>query len=112
MPSQDWFSQQESPEDMANVLHQRTEELYRIENAEADADGVFECNAILLRDIVVFPHMISPIFIIPGANLFAIQDAQYNYNTVVAMVQSDPEEEDPIPEDYLHVGVEVAVGVC
>lgn len=110
MPSQDWFSQQESPEDMANVLHQRTEELYRIENAEADADGVFECNAILLRDIVVFPHMISPIFIIPGANLFAIQDAQYNYNTVVAMVQSDPEEEDPIPEDYLHVGVEVAVG--
>ena len=110
MPSQDWFSQQESPEDMANALHQRTEELYRIENAEADADGVFECNAILLRDIVVFPHMISPIFIVPGQNLFAIQDAQYNYRTVVTLVQTDPEEENPTPEDFLHIGVEVAVG--
>ena len=110
MPSQDWFNQQESPEDMANALHQRTEELYRIGNADTDADGVFECNAILLRDIVVFPHMISPIFIVPGENLFAIQDAQYNYRTVVALVQSDPDEENPTPEDFLHVGVEVAIG--
>lgn len=110
MPSQDWFNQQESPEDLSNALHQRTEELYRIDNAEADADGVFECNAILLRDIVVFPHMISPIFIVPGKNLFAIQDAQYNFRTVVALVQSDPDEENPTPEDFLKVGVEVAVG--
>ena len=110
MPSQDWFNQQESPEDLSNALHQRTEELYRIDNAEADADGVFECNAILLRDIVVFPHMISPIFIVPGGNLFAIQDAQYNFRTVVALVQSDPDEENPTPEDFLKVGVEVAVG--
>ena len=110
MPSQDWFNQQESPEDMANALHQRTEELYRIDNTEVDAEGVFECNAILLRDIVVFPHMISPIFIVPGANLFAIQDAQYNLRTVVALVQTDPDEENPTPEDFLNVGVEVAVG--
>jgi len=110
MPSKDWFNQQESPEDMANALHQRTEELYRIENAETNDEGVFECNAIVLRDIVVFPHMISPIFIVPGENLFAIQDAQYNYRTVVALVQTDPNEENPEPDDFLHIGVEVAVG--
>ncbi len=110
MPSQDWFSQQESLEDAANALHQRTEELYRIDNAETDRDNVFECNAILLRDIVVFPHMISPIFIVPGENLFSIQDAQFNERTVVALVQSDPDEENPAPEDFLNVGVEVAVG--
>ncbi len=63
MPSNDWFNHQDPPEDMANALHQRTEELYRIASMETDADGVFECNAILLRDIVVFPHMISPILI-------------------------------------------------
>lgn len=110
MPSNDWFNQQDSPDDRANALHQRTEELYRIENMETDQDGVFECNAILLRDIVVFPHMISPIFIIPGPNLFAIQDAQYNYRTVVALVQADPDQEGPSIDDFLGVGVEVAVG--
>jgi ATP-dependent Lon protease len=110
MPSNDWFNHQDPPEDMANALHQRTEELYRIASMETDADGVFECNAILLRDIVVFPHMISPIFIIPGPNLFAIQDAQFNFQTVIALVQNDPDDDEPAPDEFLSVGVELAVG--
>ena len=109
MKSDDWFSKRDS-DDLTSVLHQRTEELYGIPDLEPDEDGYIEGPAIILRDIVVFPHMISPVFITPGSNLLAIQDAQYNSQTVIALIQRDPDVESPQPEDFLPIGAEVAVG--
>lgn len=54
--------------------------------------------------------MISPIFITPGPNLLAIQEAQFNYQTMIALVQRDADVETPKPEDFLPYGVELAVG--
>jgi ATP-dependent Lon protease len=110
MRSDDWFPRQESSEEFSSALHQRTEELYRIPECEVDSEGYIECPVLILRDIVVFPHMISPIFITPGPNLLAIQDAQFNFQTLIALVQRDPEIEEPQPEDFLPIGVEMAVG--
>ena len=111
MPSNDWFSSEvDDGEDFSSSLHQRTEELYQIPSCEMDDDGLIECPVILLRDMVVFPHMISPIYITPGENLIAIQDAQYNYQTVIALVLKDPSIESPTPDDFLPIGVEIAVG--
>ena len=111
MPSNDWFSSEaDDGEDFSSSLHQRTEELYQIPSCEIDDDGLIECPVILLRDMVVFPHMISPIYITPGENLIAIQDAQYNYQTVIALVLKDPSIESPTPDDFLPIGVEIAVG--
>lgn len=110
MRSDDMFMQQENNDDFSSTLHQRTEELYRIPNGEPDDDGLIECPVISLRDIVIFPHMISPIFVVPGSNLLAIQEAQYNFQTVIALVQNDPEIEEPQPGDFLSIGVEMAVG--
>jgi ATP-dependent Lon protease len=53
---------------------------------------------------------VSPIFITPGSNLMAIQEAQFNYETLVALVMRDPDVETPGPEDFLPVAVEAAVG--
>ena len=50
------------------TLSQRTEELYRIPDGEPDEEGLIDLAVLVLRDIVVFPHMISPIFITPGPN--------------------------------------------
>lgn len=111
MRSDEWyFRQQDNLEDFSSALHQRTEELYRIPESNLDEDGLFECPAIILREIVVFPHMVSPIFIAPGPNLLAAQEAQLNLQTVVGLVQRDPEIEDPQPEDLLPIGTEMAVG--
>jgi ATP-dependent Lon protease len=110
MKSDDWFPRQENTEEFSSALHQRTEELYRIPECEIDSEGLIECPVLILRDIVVFPHMISPIFITPGPNLLAIQDAQFNFQTLIALVQRDPEVEEPQPEDFLPIGVEMAVG--
>ena len=106
----EWFPRQEGSEDYSNSLHQRTEELYRIPDGITDENGIFECPVLMLRDIVVFPRMVSPVFIAPSPNLLAIQDAQLNFQTMVALVQKDPELEDAQPEDFMLVGVEVAVG--
>ncbi len=110
MKSDEWFPRQENTEDYSSSLQQRTEELYRIPDGEPDEEGLIDLAVLVLRDIVVFPHMISPIFITPGPNLLAIQEAQFNYQTMIALVQKDADVETPKPEDFLPFGVELAVG--
>lgn len=105
----DW-SRSDAPDDYSSGLHQRTEELYRIPDAEPDNDGLIECPVFVMRDMLVYPRMISPVFIEPGSNLLAIQDAQIDEATMIALVQQDSDIDEPGPEDFLPIGVEIAVG--
>lgn len=109
MKKNNWF-QDDEDEEFSTILHQRTEELYQIPDAKPDRKGLIECNVLILRDIVIFPCMVSPIFIAPGPNLLAVQEAQYNYETMIALVLKDIEKETFELEDLLPIGVEVAVG--
>lgn len=98
-------------EDDANpALSRRTEELYRVQNLETNADGLIEAAVVPLRDLVVFPRMVSPIFVGREASMLAVQEAQSKNRTVVGLVQKDPDLEDPKPADFLAIGIEVAVG--
>ncbi len=63
-----------------------------------------------LRDLVVFPHMVSPIFVVQGGTLHAIQSAHSNVQTMIGLVQNDPDVELPTAKDFLSIGVELAVG--
>lgn len=110
MKSDEWSQQQDNNEDFSSAIHQRTEELYRIPDAETDEYGFYEAPVLILRDMVVFPHMVSPIFINPGGNQLAIQDAQANFQTMIALVQKDSEVDNPTEDDFLPIGVELAVG--
>jgi ATP-dependent Lon protease len=92
------------------TLSQRTEELYRVPNMEPTADGLIEAVVLPLRDMVIFPRMVSPIFVGREASLLAVQDAQRKEQTVIGLTQKDPELNDPGAEDFLPVGVEMAVG--
>ncbi len=105
----DW-ARSELPEDYASGLHQRTEELYRIQDAQPDASGIIECPVLILPDSIVFPHMVSPIFIDPGPNQLAIQEAQMDETTMIALTQRDEMVDEPVLADFLPIGVEVAVG--
>lgn len=105
----DW-SRSDAPDDYTSGLHQRTEELYRIPDAEPDIDGLIECPVFVMRDMLVYPRMISPVFIEPGSNLLAIQDAQIDEATMIALVQQDSDIDEPGQEDFLPIGVEIAVG--
>ncbi|MBI1855141.1 MAG: endopeptidase La [Chloroflexi bacterium] len=71
---------------------------------------MIEAVVLPLRDLVVFPRMVSPIFVGREASLLAAQDAQAKNQTVIGLVQKDPEIEDPKPADFLTIGIEMAVG--
>ena len=92
------------------TLSQRTEELYRIPNTEPKADGLIEAAILPLRDMVIFPRMVSPIFVGREASLLAVQEAQNKEQTVICLTQKDPELDEPGAEDFLPIGVEMAVG--
>src|SRR5687768_583838 len=92
------------------TLSQRTEELYRIPNRELDEEGMIEAAVLPLRDLVVFPRMVSPIFVGREGSLLAVQEAQNKEQTVIGLTQHDPDLDHPGPEDFLLIGVELAVG--
>jgi len=92
------------------TLSQRTEELYRIPNREANADGIIEAAVLPLRDLIIFPRMVSPIFVGREASLLAVQEAQHKEQTVIGLTQSDPDLDNPGVNDFLPIGVEMAVG--
>jgi ATP-dependent Lon protease len=109
MRDNDWYSADEE-EEFSETLHHRTEELYSIPDAIPDAEGLIECPVLPLRDMVVFPRMVSPVFISQDTGLLAAEEAQLNDQTVIALTQRDPDQDDPGPDDFYTVGVEMAVG--
>jgi ATP-dependent Lon protease len=109
MRSDDWYSRDDD-EEFGEAMHRRTEELYSIPDAVPDEDGLIECPVLPLRDLVVFPRMVSPLFLSQELALLAVEDAQLKDQTVIAVSQRDPEIEDPIPQDFLPIGIELAVG--
>jgi ATP-dependent Lon protease len=71
---------------------------------------LIEAVVLPLRDMVIFPRMVSPIFVGREASLLAVQEAQRKEQTVIGLTQKDPELNEPSAEDFLPVGVEMAVG--
>lgn len=106
-PIRDW-NEEEDNFDLS--LSQRTEELYRIPNREPDRDGIIKAAVLPLRDLVVFPRMVSPIFVGREGSLLAVQEAQDKEQTVIGLTQHDPDLDNPGPDDFLPIGVEMAVG--
>src|SRR3972149_2950172 len=109
MKNHEWYFRDDD-EDFGEALHRRTEELYTITDTVPDEDGVIECPVLPLRDLVVFPRMVSPIFVGRSSSIIAIEEAQLNDQTVIALTQRDADLDDPRPSDFMDVGVEMAVG--
>ncbi|MBI3360927.1 MAG: endopeptidase La [Chloroflexi bacterium] len=92
------------------MLGRQAEELYGTIEAELDDDGLIECPVLPLRDMVVFPHMVSPLFVGREGSLAAVTAANQNHETVISLAQLDPTTQDPEGDDLYAVGVELAVG--
>ena len=108
MTSQNDWNEEDGNFNLA--LSQRTEELYRVPNLEPGEDGLIEAPVLPLRDLVIFPRMVSPMFVGNEASLLAVQEAQSKNQTLIGLVQKDPEVDDPKPADFLQIGIEMAVG--
>ena len=88
----------------------RTEELENINDLTPDKNGIITAPVLPLREMVIFPQMVSPLYLGRVFTLKAVEDAHTNASTMIAMPQLDPNVEFPDIDDFLDYGVEMAVG--
>ena len=98
------------PSELGEPMSRRADELYQIEDAVVSASGLIECAVLPLRDVVLYPNMVTPLFISQETTLQAVEAAARAGLTMIAITQLDPEAETPGPGDFYTVGTEVAVG--
>jgi ATP-dependent Lon protease len=108
MPDHNWLPRDE--DEFADAMQGRTEELFRIRDLSMDNGGFVEAAVLPLRDVVVYPQMISPLFIGRDMTMWAIDEAQRTERTILALTQRDPSIDEPGPKDFFPIGVEIAVG--
>jgi len=108
MQQDDWDPQDTN--EYVDSLNRRTEELYAIDDLLPDDEGIIEAPVMPLRGVVVYPQMVSPLFLGREKTLWAVEDAQVQNQTLIAMAQRDPDTEHPSQKDFFPIGIEVAVG--
>ncbi len=57
-----------------------------------------------LRDIVVFPHMIVPLFVGREKSVRALEDVMQEDKKILLLTQKDAGMDDPGPDDLFKVG--------
>ncbi|MCA9969196.1 MAG: LON peptidase substrate-binding domain-containing protein, partial [Anaerolineales bacterium] len=75
-----------------------------------DESGFVDCPFLPLRDVVLFPQMVMPLFIGRERSLAAIQAAVNNNETLIVASQIDSDELDPTAEDIFPIGTQVTIG--
>src|ERR1700726_7335 len=62
-----------------------------------------------LRDIVVFPHMVVPLFVGREKSVRALEEVMKTDKQILLVTQRDRDQDDPAPEDIFEVGVLASV---
>src|SRR5690625_4338342 len=62
-----------------------------------------------LRDVVVFPHMVIPLFVGRPRSIKALEQAMENGNTILLVAQKTASKEDPAPEDMYEIGCAASI---
>jgi ATP-dependent Lon protease len=75
-----------------------------------DTDGFMTCPFLPLRDVVIFPQMVMPLFIGRQRSLAAIQAALHNRENLVVSAQRNSEIVDPGANDLYAIGTEITIG--
>src|SRR5579871_551662 len=70
--------------------------------ADHPTDEVFP--VLPLRDIVVFPHMIVPLFVGREKSVRALEDVMKDDKKILLVAQKNAAQDDPTPEDIYRVG--------
>jgi ATP-dependent Lon protease len=105
-----WAGWPHLPAEWSRAVGRRADELHEIGNALIDDEGLIECAVLPLRDVVLYPNMVTPLFVSHESSLRAIENASLANETMIAITQLDPSVEDPAPSDLYKVGTEIAVG--
>src|SRR5215470_14397469 len=92
------------------MFGQGLHDFYNVRDAKVDANGLIEAALIPLRDMVLYPNMVTPLFIERERSLAAVTAAQAREATIIAVAQINTNVDDPTPNDLYVFGTEMALG--
>ncbi len=75
-----------------------------------DKNGIIECPFLALRDVVLFPQMVMPLFIGRERSLAAINAANIGHENLIVAAQRDNDAVDPGQEGLFAIGTEASIG--
>lgn len=73
-------------------------------------EGFIERPLLPVRDTVLFPHMVTPLFVGRDRSLRAIDAAMATHQRLIVVSQKDEEIQNPNFEDLYTIGTEVVIG--
>jgi ATP-dependent Lon protease len=73
-------------------------------------DGMIECPFLPLRDVVLYPQMVMPLFVGRERSLAAVKAANANDENLIVAAQHDAEEMEPDYDDMYVIGTEITTG--
>ena len=74
------------------------------------ADGSVTAPLLPLRDSVVFPHMVTPLFVGRDRSMRAVEEADDHDGRLILAAQRDPDLTDPTPSDLYTIGTYASIG--
>jgi len=98
LPLGDWQAEGKG----RDLDEQLSEEMEEIEE-------VLELPLLPVRDTVIFPNMVSPLFVGRDRSVKALEAAVASGGSIVVVAQKDPEVDHPGPDDLYSVGTEVSI---
>ena len=95
--------------DLLEAVLKLTEQSIDAENT-IDDEGLLEFPLLPLRGMVLFPQMVTPLFVGRDKSLAAIQAAAANNKSLIVVTQKDPDIKDPTSDGLFTVGTEINIG--
>jgi ATP-dependent Lon protease len=75
-----------------------------------DDEGFIECPFLPLRDVVLFPQMVMPLFVGRERSLAAVNAAYSNGESLLVAAQREDEEHELTEADLFGIGTEITIG--
>jgi len=95
--------------DFLDAVPNSDDEIYDYKDV-LDEEGFIELPFLPLRDIVLYPQMVMPLFVGRERSLAAVQAAVANNENLIVSAQRDSEVLEPIEEDIYPLGTEASIG--
>ena len=83
---------------------------YKHKSVFEDDEDMLELAVVPMRDMVIYPHMMSPLFVGRERSLKAIEAALDSGDSILVLTQKDSETLEPKPEDLHTIGSAVTIG--
>ncbi len=96
--------------DLLDAMPGLEDDLFPQRDETADEDGHIELAFLPLRDIVLFPQMVMPLFVGRERSLAAVKAAIANDENMIVAAQRDSDVTDPGASDIYSLGTEITIG--